>query len=974
MALFKLAVALIVIVTAITNSGIASSPSSITTQLILPLRVDDFEIRQATSRITRVAEGPATPPNGTPSQPADEAAKSPQNEKNGEKKENTPTKETTPSLVVTRPSTPEKSPNPLELEMTPNPAGMVRFNFSGQPWPAVIEWLARVSNMSLDWQELPNDHLNLITQREYTLPEARNVINRHLLARGFTLLQNDELLTVVSIAKLNVSMVPRVDPDDLAQRLDAEFVKVSFPLRSLLAEKAVEELKPMLSANGKLTPLKEINRVEAMDSVGNLRDIYQVLQQSQSEETTKTTIVREFRLEYRRAADVVLLVEAILGLEPKRPAPQIGGESGGDMMSFQMMQQMQQMQQMLQQSQQAANSGGKVKEAEPRLIVNGNENSILAHATPDKMEIITQTIKAIDVAGSDVSGLDRNINHVKPYRLSTAAPGPIVSILKEMGQLSPQSRIQVDDKTKSIILYGNIADHYTTQELIKRLDGANRSFEVVRLRRLKADAVAGTIHYLMGGEEEKKSSNNNRYSYFGYDPFGGQSSTAKQDQRPFKVDADIVNNRLLLWANESELKEVDALLIKMGEIPPGTKNLETQRAIDLHSDEEAARVIEQLKSVWPNLEPAPLQFQPSPVLQPKPEAITPVKPPAVTSQPTPPLFNNIVWQNEIASPSEPHPLLAGEDGLSPATPGISIRILPNGRLILNSPDTDSLDRLEDLITELAPPLKDYHVFHLKYPSTWAFGIETILKDFFKDESLTESTYDPWYGTTKTTRTNRSQRLSNQRELKIISNDDSHTVLVQGATPEQLMVIQELIDVYDTPSTNDPQSVRKTEIFHLEYSKATAVAEAVKQVYRDLLSSNDPALQNNNAQQKPPEDQKVSYIFGRQNQEETKEESPAQPIRFKGLLSVGVDEISNSIIVSSTDGLMHDIKALIKQLDLAARPSHTIQVLQVHNVSPEMIQQRLKSSFASPIVRSSETGKKPENQHPLSESPPQTPPK
>jgi len=132
-------------------------------------------------------------------------------------------------------------------------------------------WLADVSGMSLDWQKLPGDYLNLVTQRSYTLDEARDLINRRLLARGYTIVHHGEVLSVVKLEDLNPGMVPRVEPDELDQRDPHEFVKVSFPLDWMLAETAVGELQPMLTAHGKLNPLKTTNRLEAIDAVVNPR-------------------------------------------------------------------------------------------------------------------------------------------------------------------------------------------------------------------------------------------------------------------------------------------------------------------------------------------------------------------------------------------------------------------------------------------------------------------------------------------------------------------------------------------------------------------------------------------------------------------------------------------------------------------------------------------------------------------------------
>ena len=182
---------------------------------------------------------PSTPPSSSPSKPSLSSSKP--DEKKGEskdgKKEGDADKT---SDVVKRPTEPDSPANPDELDATPNEAGMLRLNFQGQPWPGVISWLKKVSGKSLDWQELPGGYLNLSTHREYTVEEARNIINRHLLARGYTILIRDELMTVEKIEKLNPAMVPRVTAAELDQRGDYEFVKVSFTLTALVAAQAAE--------------------------------------------------------------------------------------------------------------------------------------------------------------------------------------------------------------------------------------------------------------------------------------------------------------------------------------------------------------------------------------------------------------------------------------------------------------------------------------------------------------------------------------------------------------------------------------------------------------------------------------------------------------------------------------------------------------------------------------------------------------
>jgi len=98
---------------------------------------------------------PVRPGPGKPGAPG-EAAPGQPGAKPEEKKDQGP-------KSVTRPEKPSLPPDPRELKVEPNPNGKLRFSFNGQAWADVLEWLARVSGMSLDWQELPGDYLNLVT-------------------------------------------------------------------------------------------------------------------------------------------------------------------------------------------------------------------------------------------------------------------------------------------------------------------------------------------------------------------------------------------------------------------------------------------------------------------------------------------------------------------------------------------------------------------------------------------------------------------------------------------------------------------------------------------------------------------------------------------------------------------------------------------------------------------------------------------
>jgi len=1122
------------------------------------------QIKQMQEQAKRMAEqqakqGKPEEKNGEKKDESKEGEKQDDGKKDDEKKDDQKDDSAEP---VTRPTDPPEPPDPKELELKPDEEGKVRINFRGQSWPDVLQWLADVSKLSLDWQEVPGGYLNLTTQHSYTLDEARDLINRHLLDRGYTLLRNGEILSVVKIEKLNPSMVPRVEPEELAERDPHEFVRVSFLLDWMMAGNAVEELKPMMSTHGKLTPMTATNRLEAIDVVLNLRDVYALLTQEQSARV-RESLLHEFPLQYTRASKVREQVAELLGLQLRSSARP--GPMNPEMMQQQMKQMQEQAKQMAEMAKQAAKQGGGApkpkSEGKIYLVANERRNSILALAPPDKLAVIEEAIKMIDVPSDHAHSLLRNKDRMQVYFLESIQPAPLIRTLEDLGDLDFDTRLEADTEKNAIIAYASLADHMTIRalvekldgggrraeviqlevlraesvvrvvdfmmgggkerepkkddesrrrsffypffndrdssrrqeahtdafrvdadvknntlllwcndfelekvqnllenlrqnqregddpntvvvhrletldpepfietllemetldfhttlkvdeennaimayasaadhakirELIDTLDGSSRQFHVIPLRRLEADYVAGTISFMMAGEDDKQESGYSRTYY--YNEYYGSGSSRNKQKKPdeFRVDADVEFNRLLLWANELEVKEVQNLLVKLGELPPEGGDPSTTRVLDIMPGPEQQQLLERIRRLWPSLAPnelllpevkEPAEQEPAVETgegeegEPQ-EDVTPADAPTTTTaaRPRSSVFRLAMLQQDSPPPATPpapakettHAVPPSETPAEPAeappapqqpafqappedakdaTPKaaaekpapVSITQGPDGRLIISSQDTKALDRLEELMSQLAPPRKDYHVFQLKFAE--AYWVAWNLKDFFKEDSKSGNDSDAywsgWYGYPyrSGSSSDSSRRLSKRRALQFISDDDTNTILVKGADPAQLQTIQDLIDLYDTPHLADSESARRTEIFQIRYSKAVVIAEAVKEVYRDLLSSRDKALAKQQ-DERPRSESRYTYIYGSTGDTSSLEKRP----KFKGLLSIGIDELSNTLIVSAPESLFRDVSKMITALDEAAKPVGVVRVMKLPgNVSSEKLRETL----------------------------------
>ncbi|MFA8019510.1 secretin N-terminal domain-containing protein [Bremerella cremea] len=878
-----------------------------------------------------------------------------------------------PKGPIQRKDKPSEAADPEELNVRPDQKGMVRFNFRGQAWPDVLDWLADISKTSLDWQELPGDYLNLTTQRAYSIDEVRDLINERLMTRGYTILQQQEGLVVAKLEGLNTARVPRVHSEDLRHRDAHEFVKVSFPLSWLLAEDAVEELKPMLGPHGTMAALPTSNRLEVMDVVTNLRQIQHVLQEEQSSEV-RSTKVHEFYLEYTRAEDVLAKLESLLGIRK--------ASGGMGMMDPNMMQQMQQQmqQQMMQQMQQQQPQGGGKPRRKPagsddiHLVINSRQNSIIANAPPDKLVVIAEAVKLFDVPSQSGSPLGANFQRVEVYRLAQLDPKSLQAMLLQSGNLDPTTQLVIDDKNNALIANAGAADQITIQALINKLDGAGREFKVIRLRRLQADYVAGSIRFMMGEEEKEDDSNSRRgyYSMYGY----GRQPEQNNKKDKFRVDADVINNRLLLRANEVEMASIENLLVQLGEIPPGGDSQRGKlRTLEAGSSGSAEEMLKRLKELWPQVSPAPLQIKlpeskpkeetppPSKAEPPKKEnsaqarsritvpvhlaAVNPAEDEASEQRPLEELS-----QEELRNRFFPKPESKPANNADGSKPPVVIQVDENGRITLASDDPAALDLLEDLLIDLTPEPKDWEVFELKYAS--AYWVAWNLEDFFEEKEEEEDTRPtPWYWDYgREEKKEDPLRLSQRKKLKFLSDTDTNTIVVQNANAAQLATIKDLIELYDKPEPVVEASKRLNATYAVRYSRASAIAESVKEVFRDLLSSNDKSLQQpqqggGGDRDKAPDRYASDYVS-------------RSGTGFKGKLSIGVDDISNTLLISTEgESLMSLVMDMVKRIDESAKPVSTVRIV---NLKTGVNGTKMKELLTRLL----------ENQNPQPQQPPQDP--
>jgi hypothetical protein len=583
------------------------------------------------------------------------------------------------------------------------------------------------------------------------------------------------------------------------------------------------------------------------------------------------------------------------------------------------------------------------------------------------MPVIERTIKELDIpdgnipeggGGASPGARFSTQRYLEKYQTVSANAESLVTALQEIGNLDPLTQLHTDTGGKTIFATASAADHETIRRMIDTLDGSGRRPEVIWLpKRLPADQVAGSISALIVGEKEEDSSS--PFAFFGRGRRGGQQQESEQESS-FRVLPDVENNRLIVWATENELREVKGLIEKLSESGDGAWAAGKVRVLDNLDAEKSQRLLEQLRATWtgdnpleidlPAFEELPSRGSPA---DEDPDEQTPSEDPLTRLQlPSPAIAGNPFRLVQVTVPADEQAAEEEEHDRSPVAggaPPIKITVNEAGNLVITSDDTFALDQFQELVEQLAPPQPKYHWFKLRY-----FPVDDMtarLKEFFADELAQDTSRNrSWWMPQES---DKPATLGRRPLLRFIDDTWTNTLIVANANPSQLETIEALIKRYDQPAEREAFHARVTETINVRYSRASEIAKSLKEVYADLLSSKDKEFEGRGRQQQSfGSAQSRRYAFGDAVSRGT-ENSPVV-ITFEGALSIGVDEISNSLIVSARAEVIESIKQTVKLLDQAAQPDTVVSVHEINSrISPEELRRVLSEAMGDQAAGASQ---------------------
>ena len=528
-------------------------------------------------------------------------------------------------------------------------------------------------------------------------------------------------------------------------------------------------------------------------------------------------------------------------------------------------------------------------------------DSLLVVAKPKWHELVSQVIDQFNTS----DGLARD-KTLKVYSLTdvdgNAARDAIESLLS--GE-TPEPRVEFDSGNNQFLVFATSKQHAMVTDALSRMKREQRDVEFFQLQANDAFSLELAIDGIFRDLPE---------------------SAAPQ------VDSNVEKQELIVRATKGQMQEIRELLSRMGESirDPERDNSRRMRTLPFYGDVNAT--MQRMREIWPQMHANelriiyPADYEGGQLLQTLPKRDSPAN-------------SNDRWEtNQKESPSSPPnlptpspspiPQLLSEtdstsgdqqkdseksvngDFESAKSPEVGKRpapivVIPNeGRLTISSDDAKALDEFEAILRLFAAPERsptnDVAIYGLRNAS--AVDTAQLLREFFKEV--------PTWG-----------RLGKV----IVVPEQRLNAIVVHANQSGRAVVKDILTVLDADDDDSRTKFNTPRIVQVHYSAANRIIKVLQSIYKTQLTSGA----GRRKQIDIPEgvDSDVAAVLEQLNA------SSAGP-----LLTLEVDETTNSIIVLGPPQLAEEVTGLIGQLDQRTQQADTrgIRVISLKNIRSELL--------------------------------------
>jgi len=790
------------------------------------------------------------------------------------------------------------------------------FNMDGKPWSDVFTWLAKQSGKPLITTVKPTGSFTFVNPpgKTYTIPEVIDIINEALLSNSPTqkyyLINRERSFTVVPAdEKVDPAMLQKITAEQLSEHGDTELVSLNLQLKALVASDVGPEVKKMMGPFGDVAVMESANMLIMQDTVRSLKRIKKTLDDIEKDVSTKGTSLN-FKCKWIRASEGERILKELLGDPLKlmtmasRPTSgfpggrgAFGGGAGGGAVG----------------APGAPATPSPIQLGKIRMhYITSNErtNTVLVTGPADKVAEAENILKRVDKQ-EDPSHKPVIIGN-PTLKIYTVAPGTAEALAKTLGDVykaSATCRISTAGTTK-ILAYATPED----QEAIARqilgitTEKSGTAVKTFGVGEMDANTVAETLTAMFG------------------EPKTGAPFIKGQPEK----------NVVVVRGSEEQVAEVKTALdaITGGGLSANSR----LRVITLESG-NAALLAEELARVMSKWRKNPVEVI-SPDLKPKKEPVPEKKLPFPKKVPESETRRSVPARGEVTRVSfryddsgieDPRDKKKDDKKGLPGSKDKPVRIFASGnRLLIASDDPDALAllaRLIDLYTK-SPGKGNFEVIRLTNAN--ATDAAKALDEAFNTKTTTTTPAAGGFFGRFGAAAAAPPANPEANRIRVVAYPATNSILVR-ASPLDMLSIKDLLAKAIDTTNGDSKAIVKTWPMQLKYASASTIASVLKDVYKDQTGSNPTSTTVGG----------MPGFMGRFGAMAAAAAANSGGNSKGTLLSVGVDDRTNTLVLACPELLYKDIRKLVTELDNSAQQAtRTIRIVSIKGVDPALVQQMI----------------------------------
>ena len=605
---------------------------------------------------------------------------------------------------------------------------------------------------------------------------------------------------------------------------------------------------------------------------------------------------------------------------------------------------------------------------EATIAADPDSNALLVTANEVDHGRIAAVVEKLDVAsGSELK--------VRVYQVKNADAQRIYDSVSRAFERSKAYSITFQDATKSLYVIATPRDHLVFEEMFLELDQkpvapTQRQQKIYLLENIDANIAQSTIRSIAWEQLPRPdihhNQSNNSLVIFAtesqHEQFQLAISQLEGDPRELEVfelvandpwvieqaingmfrslpgsikpsmSNDFATGKLFVRATPSQLAKIRQLLAKMGE--PGVSGEQAGakgRTRTIRLSGNAKSIAKQIEAVWPRIRRNPMQVVDPPQggaiqISPKPKSSEDERPANTPKEDDDAGVRSaypLTFVNQKESTRAPIPLARKtqetsslENGKQEQSPLPPVFMVPgDSQITITSDDSEALDRLESILRAMAVNggatfgQSNFAVFMLH--KMGAADTKLLLDQLFEDLN---------------------QRGLN--DLVFVADDRLNAIIVHGSRNAR-EIIRELLETLEAAELPDSLDVFRPELLELEHADASRVLEILENVYKTQLTTG-----GGRTPIKIPKGVSTS-VAALLQQANADSSGP--------VLTLDVDETSNSLIVRAPPELRREVGDFVATLDVQAstRSNKHVKVIRLQRTTASRMNEVLQQFLMRP---------------------------